>query len=93
MLVITQENFHQVREEGIGNGFTVSNPADGYRKDNRLWFGTCDTCGESVTNSSLTGNGWEHNVIMEQTVNENGFVSYRRSKNVDYCPATVVMPS
>lgn len=88
MLVITQENFWEIRESGIGNGFTVSNPADGYRKDNRLWFGTCDTCGESVTNSSLTGKGWEHDVVVG-TIGTTGKIH----KRLDYCPATVVMPS
>jgi hypothetical protein len=86
-LVVTKENFNQIREEGIGNGFSVINPHDGYRKDNRLWFGTCSECGESVTNSSLTGKGWEHNLILEEKRNPSGFVSYRSSRNVDYCPS------
>jgi hypothetical protein len=87
MLVITQDNFDSIREQGIGNGFTVVNPADGYRKDNRLWFGTCETCAESVTNSSLTGKGWEHTVYTVNTPN------HKISKTVNYCPATVLMPS
>ena len=79
-LEITQDNFDSVRSEGIGNGFTVLNPADGIRKDNRLWFGTCSVCGESVTNSALTGKGWEHTVYL---VNE---PNHKVSKSVDYCP-------
>jgi hypothetical protein len=43
-------DFWTIREQGIGNGFTALNPADGYRKDNRLWFGNCSVCGERVTN-------------------------------------------
>jgi hypothetical protein len=86
-LVVTKENFNQIREEGIGNGFSVINPADGFRKDNRLWFGTCSECGESVTNSSLTGKGWEHNLILEQKFHESGTIAYQSSRNVDYCPS------
>lgn len=93
MLEITKENFTAIREQGIGNGFTVLNPADGHRQDNRLWFGTCSECGESVTNSSLTGKGWEHNLIVEETLHASGTVAYRMSKSINYCPATVVMPS
>ncbi len=85
-LVVTKENFNQIREEGIGNGFSVINPHDGFRKDNRLWFGTCSVCGDSVTNSSLTGKGWEHNLILEQKFYENGSVAYQSSRNIDYCP-------
>ena len=61
------------------NGFTVLNPADGYRKDNRLWFGECSECGESVTNSHLKGI-WEHTQILEQ----DGLST--KSKTIDYCP-------
>ncbi len=86
-LKVTKENFDKIREEGIGNGFKVINPADGYRKDNRLWFGNCSLCGERVTNSSLTGKGWEHELILEEKLNENGFRVYSRSRLVDYCPA------
>ena len=28
----------EIRKNGIGNGFTVIKPEDGYRKDNTLWF-------------------------------------------------------
>jgi|688.fasta_scaffold173353_1 hypothetical protein len=86
-LKVTKENFDKIREEGIGNGFKVINPADGYRKDNRLWFGNCSLCGERVTNSSLTGKGWEHELILEEKLNENGFRVYSHSRLVDYCPA------
>ncbi len=81
-LVVTKENFNQIREEGIGNGFSVINPHDGFRKDNRLWFGNCSECGELVTNSALTGKGWEHNLIT-------GYIGSTgtSSKNVDYCPS------
>jgi hypothetical protein len=86
-MIVTKENFQQVREMGLGNGFSVLNPADGYRKDNRLWFGECSVCGERVTNSSLTGNGWEHNLILEQTFHADGVSPLMtRSKRIDYCP-------
>ena len=80
-LVVTKENFKQIRVEGIGSNFKVLNPEDGYRKDNRLWFGTCSECGDSVTNSSLTGKGWEHSVVVD-TIGTTGKV-YR---SLDYCP-------
>ncbi len=87
-LVVTKENFNQIREEGIGNGFSVINPHDGFRKDNRLWFGNCSECGELVTNSALTGKGWEHNLILEQTFHSDGKTPLMtRSVNVDYCPS------
>lgn len=74
------------RVNGLGNGFTVLNPADGIRKDDRVWFGTCATCGERVTNSSLKGI-WEHTVILEQTLYPDGRVASQTSKTVDYCPS------
>lgn len=62
------------------NGFTALNAHDGYRKDNRLWFGECSVCGERITNSALTGI-WEHQLILEQ----NGLST--RSRQIDYCPS------
>jgi hypothetical protein len=62
-----------------GNGFSVLNAADGFRKDNSLWFGTCSECGESVTNSSLNG-VWKHTLVLE--VRANGSTS----RQIDYCP-------
>ena len=80
-MIVTKENFNQIRVEGIGNGFTVINPADGMRKDNRLWFGTCSNCNDTVTNSSLTGKGWEHTVKVG-TIGTTGSVY----KSYTYCP-------
>ena len=73
-------DFWEIREKGIGNGFSVLNPADGYRKDNRLWFGNCSVCNERVTNSNLKGI-WEHTEILEQ----NGLST--KSRQIDYCPS------
>lgn len=84
-MIVTKENFQQVREQGIGNGFTVINPADGYQKNNRVWFGTCSVCGEMVTNSALTGNGWEHSVKGAK-LTPDGEIIYTYSKSVNYCP-------
>ena len=67
----------ETRTQGIGNGFKVLNPADGYRQDNRLWFGECSVCGERITNSALDG-VWKHTQQLE-----NGW-----SKQIDYCPKT-----
>lgn len=90
-LVITKENFQSIRENGIGSNFSVENPADGFRKDNRLWFGTCSVCGESVTNSAVSGRGWEHNIYLvrgsfSKENFEKGIYNHSSSRNVDYCP-------
>jgi hypothetical protein len=90
-LVITKENFDEVRTNGIGNGFSVINPADGFRKDNRLWFGTCSVCNESVTNSAVSGRGWEHTVFLMKGYfsKDNylkGITNHASSKHVTYCP-------
>ena len=69
----------EIREQGIGNGFTVLNPADGYRKDNTLWFGNCANCGEKITNSSLKGI-WEHKLIEK-------FDGHEKWTSIDYCPS------
>ena len=73
-------DFWEIREKGIGNGFSVLNPADGYQKNNRLWFGNCSVCNERVTNSSLVGK-WEHTLILE--TDDKG---YTKSRGIDYCP-------
>jgi hypothetical protein len=57
-------NIMEIRENGIGSNFSVVDQADGFRKDNRLWFGTCSVCGERVTNSSFRG-VWEHSLRIE----------------------------
>lgn len=85
-LVVTKENFKQIRVEGIGSNFKVLNPEDGYRKDNRLWFGECAECGERVTNSSLNGI-WKHEIVLEVKYHESGTIAYKSSKQVDYCPS------
>lgn len=82
------------------NGFTVLNPEDGYRKDNRLWFGECSECGERITNSALDG-VWKHTIYFERGwYNPEWFEmrimpNYSKSKDVDYCPKVenkVVVP-
>ena len=50
----------EIREKGIGNGFTVVNPEDGFRKDNTIWFGNCSKCGNRVSNSIMTKFVWKH---------------------------------
>ena len=83
-LVITKENFNQIRVEGIGSNFKVINPADGYRKDNRLWFGTCSVCNESVTNSSIRGKGWVHTLVENYEFAPGKFVN--RHSDLLECP-------
>ena len=90
-LVITKENFQSVRENGIGSNFSVINPSDGFRKDNRLWFGTCSVCNESVTNSALVGRGWEHTIYttkgsFSKANFDKGIYNHTSSRSVDYCP-------
>jgi hypothetical protein len=74
-------NLLEIRKGGIGNGFTVIDPKDGFRKDNSLWFGTCSNCGEMVSSSLVSAkfNGWTHKIIKK----ENG---YQVHTSVDYCP-------
>ena len=76
-------NLVEIRKNGIGNGFTVINPKDGYRKDNLLWFGECATCGESVSSSSMSAKsvGWTHSVVVG-TIGTTGKII----ESVDYCP-------
>lgn len=84
---ITKDNFQTVREQGIGNGFTVLNPADGFRQDNRLWFGKCSNCNETVTNSSLDGKGWMHSIHSVKIVpSPNGDFELNSYKDSEFCP-------
>lgn len=84
---ITKDNFQAVRENGIGSNFSVLNPKDGFRKDNRLWFGTCSECGEQVSNSALTGKGWVHTISTTITYHADGVTPCQRSsKQFTYCP-------
>ena len=75
-------NLLEMRKGGVGNGFTVSNAKDGYRQDNSLWFGTCDTCGEQVSSSSVSAkfNGWAH--TLTKKIGQTGF----SMQDIDYCP-------
>ena len=73
------------------NGFTALNCEDGYRKDNRLWFGECSECGERITNSALDG-VWKHTTyslkgyFSKETFERNGMPNHTSSKDVDFCP-------
>ena len=84
-LVVTKENFQSIRENGIGYNFTVLNPADGYRKNNQLWFGTCSECGDTVTNSAVMGWGWEHKIVTVDEILPSG-TRHTSSRSVTYCP-------
>ncbi len=75
----------EIREQGIGLNFRVLNPADGFRKDNTLWFGKCDTCGEHVSNS-LHSKIWMHSADLEVTYHKSGQILSRKSMQIDYCP-------
>jgi hypothetical protein len=75
----------EVRKEGLGLNFRVLNPEDGFRKDNSLWFGKCDTCGEHVSNS-LHSKIWMHNADLEVKYHKSGQILSRKSVQIDYCP-------
>ena len=81
----------EAREQGIGTNFQVLNPADGYRKDNSLWFGNCSECGERVAHSFHT-RAWSHTIYEYQewyskSAFESGMpANHSKSRQVDYCP-------
>lgn len=56
-----EHGFMGVREKGLGTNFKVLNAEDGYRKDNRLWFGKCSVCGGHVSNS-YHDRAWVHTI-------------------------------
>jgi hypothetical protein len=87
-----RNRMNKVEKVQEANGFTALNCEDGYRKDNRLWFGECSECGERITNSALKG-VWVHTVYSERGwfSNQEWFEmrimpNYSSSKDVDYCP-------
>lgn len=82
---LTDTEVQQVRENGLGNGFIVTEPADGFRQDGTVWFGTCETCGETVTNSWRDG-VWKHTVYSSKTYYSTGLIAQSASKQTDYCP-------
>jgi hypothetical protein len=65
----------RIRELGIGKGFSVINPEDGYRKDNSVWFGKCSKCGEIVSNGRFFGLEWVHTEKLSES----------SSRHVEYC--------
>lgn len=71
----------EIRQQGIGKNFTVLDPQDGFRKDNTIWFGTCDTCGDRVSNS-LHDRIWIHTV----QVQDDEFSSMYHHFDYDTCP-------
>jgi len=76
----------QIRREGIGNGFRVIEPHDGFRKNDQLWFGKCDQCEATVTNSWRDGT-WMHKVYTElEYWGDSTTPNSTTSHDVDYCP-------
>ena len=82
---LTDEEVTRVRADGLGNGFVVIDPADGFRRDGSVWFGTCSVCNERVTNSWRDG-VWKHTIYTKKVIQPNGFVSSSTSYESDYCP-------
>lgn len=75
----------EIRERGLGLNFDVIDPEDGFRKDNTLWFGTCNVCKEAVS-SSYHSKLWQHNIDLEVTYHASGQILSRKSIQVDHCP-------
>lgn len=73
----------RIRAGGIGSNFTVTDPEDGYRKNNQVWFGTCGTCGERVTSSRFDNGVWMHKLV---TAEHPEFPSMLTHRNLDRCP-------
>lgn len=74
----------RIRAGGIGSNFTVSDPEDGYRKNNQVWFGTCGTCGERVTSSRFDNGVWMRKLVTEEQPEKfPGLLTYR---DLDRCP-------
>ena len=88
---VQKMNLVEKRIKGIGNGFTVINPEDGYRKDNTLWFGTCSECGEMVVSSlmSAKNTGWTHNIKTNVQYHADGREFTSTNRAVDYCPKSL----
>lgn len=82
---LTDEEVTRVRADGLGNGFVVIDPADGFRRDGSVWFGTCSVCNERVTNSWRDG-VWKHTIYTRKVINPDGFISSSASYQSDYCP-------
>lgn len=70
----------RIRRNGEGKNFKVLNPEDGYRKNDQLWFGKCDQCGEHVSSSRHDKGVWMHK---QESPSEWGGTSYR---DIDHCP-------
>lgn len=81
----------EAREMGIGTNFTALNPADGFRQDNTLWFGTCSECGERITHS-LHNKFWAHTIYLTKGwFNKSDYdlglsPNHTQTYEVDYCP-------
>ena len=99
IIKVTKEmrnKMNKVEKIQKANGFTALNCEDGYRKDNRLWFGECSECGERIHNSALDGI-WMHTRYFELGFYNkdyldkglNGLANYSSSKDIDYCPKVV----
>jgi hypothetical protein len=91
-----RNKMNKVEKIQVANGFTAINCEDGFRKDNRLWFGECSVCGERITNSALDGI-WTHTKYSEigHYTKEyfdkglDGLANFTSSKSIDYCPKVV----
>ena len=81
----------EIRENGIGSNHKVLNPADGYRKDNALWFGECSECGERISSSLHNKGEWTHTIYTQKGYYsmegyERGIYNQASSFSVAYCP-------
>lgn len=81
----TGAELERIRREGVGDGFTALNTADGFRQDGALWFGECSVCGERVTNSHRDG-VWTHTKTVVVSRHADGSPLQQNSTEFSYCP-------
>lgn len=77
----------RIRASGAGSNFTVNDPHDGYRQNDQLWFGTCATCGETVTSSLHDGGVWMHRLVVEKGNPPHVGGRGDTTRQIDHCPA------
>jgi hypothetical protein len=91
MYLLCMTTFQEAREQGIGSNFMVLNPADGFRKDDTLWFGECAECGARVTHS-YHNKAWTHTLYeYQEWFSKEAFdkgmpANHSKSRDVGYCP-------
>jgi hypothetical protein len=81
----TGAELDRIRQDGVADGFTALNTADGFRQDGTLWFGDCSVCGERVFNSWRDG-VWTHTKRVTVSRHADGSPLQQTSTQFAYCP-------